>query len=146
MVNTAEPSRPLVDEKSAAFSRLVSRVLETLNEAVQLRKAQGVTLASIADRMNVDRSSLSRSLNGTSKNLTLKTVSNILWATDFEPKDFAADPIETICPNWHVKCLDSKSHGNMVVYEVINLKMDHDYEHLFSSSSFSKPILEEVQP
>lgn len=92
--------KPLVDARKAAFSRLVSRVLETLDEAVSMRRVEGKTMSEIADRIGCDRSSLSRALNGTTSNLTLRTISDILWATDFDPQDFRADPIEKISPNW----------------------------------------------
>ena len=92
--------KPLVDGRKAAFSRLVSRVLETLDAAVSTRRAEGKTMSEIADRIGCDRSSLSRTLNGTTSNLTLRTISDILWATDFDPQDFRADPIEKISPNW----------------------------------------------
>jgi hypothetical protein len=31
--------------------------------------------------------------------LTLRTISDVLWATDHEPKDFEADPIEELSQN-----------------------------------------------
>ncbi len=91
---------PLVDSRKAAFARLASRVLEALDEAVSTRVAEGKTKREIADRIGCDRSSLSRVLNGTTSNITLRTISDILWATDFDPQDFRADPIEKISPNW----------------------------------------------
>jgi transcriptional regulator with XRE-family HTH domain len=90
----------LIDGRRASFARLSSRVLETLNEAVTKRQAEGRTISSIADRVGRDRSAITRALNGTSANLTLRTISDILWAADFDPQDFKADPIEEICPNW----------------------------------------------
>lgn len=93
-------SLPVVSERGAAFSRLAARVLETLNAAVEKRRSEGDTLAQVADQMGCHRSMLSRTLNGTSRNLTLRTIADILWATRFEPADFSADPIEEISPNW----------------------------------------------
>jgi Helix-turn-helix. len=102
MVKSTASSRALVDARGSAYARLASRVLEALNEAVTYRKDKdGVTLAMVADRIGCHRSQLSRTLNGTAKNLTLKTISDILWATDFDPEDFHADPVELICPNGH---------------------------------------------
>lgn len=93
-------SPPLVDERSAAFSRLAARIVDTLNDAVEKRKEEGETLSDIAEKMGCHRSSLSRVLNGTSRNITVRTIADILWATEFEPRDFEADPIETLCANW----------------------------------------------
>jgi transcriptional regulator with XRE-family HTH domain len=90
------PSRPLVDERQAAFSRLVARIIDSLNEAVEFRACQGISKREIADKIGIDRSSLSRALNGASPNLTLRTISEILWACHFEPKDFEVQPIEGI--------------------------------------------------
>lgn len=90
------PSRPLVDERQAAFSRLVARIIDSLNEAVEFRAGHGISKREIADKIGIDRSSLSRALNGASPNLTLRTISDILWACQFEPKDFEVQPIEEI--------------------------------------------------
>lgn len=95
-----EFSQPLVSSRSAAFTRLASRVLEALNEAVQYRRDEGETATQIADRLSWHRSAVTRALNGTSANLTLRTISDILWSCRFEPKDFKADPVEHISPNW----------------------------------------------
>jgi transcriptional regulator with XRE-family HTH domain len=94
-----QPSLPFVDQRQAAFARLVSRVLETLNGAVEKRIAGGLSQNEIAEKIGCHKSALSRILNGRSKNVTLKTISDILWATDFEPRDFSADPLEDISPN-----------------------------------------------
>lgn len=90
------PSRPLVDARQAAFARLVARVIDALNHAVDKRTVEGATRKEIAEKIGCDKSSLSRALNGTSRNLTLKTVSDILWACDFEPEEFSATPLEEI--------------------------------------------------
>lgn len=114
-------SQPLVDDRSAAFSRLAARVLSTLNDAVDHRKDEGETLTSIADRIGCNRSLLSRTLNGNSRNLTLRTIADILWATDFEPRDFAADPIESICQNW-VRARDNSDDYDFVGVTVLPIR------------------------
>lgn len=94
---------PLVDARRAAYARFASRVLECLNDAVDKRQREGATRAEIAAKLGVHRSRLTRILNGTVPNLTLRTVSDVLWATDFEPRDFEADPLEIInqnCPTF----------------------------------------------
>lgn len=90
---------PLIDARRAAYARLASRVLEGLNDAVQRRVAEGISRSEIADRLGCHRSRLSRVLNGTVPNLTLRTISDILWATDYESRDFVADPLEELTAN-----------------------------------------------
>lgn len=94
-------SSPKRDEKrEAQYGRLVMNVLHVLNNAVHLRQAEGETRAQLAQKIGCNRSQLSRTLNGSVRNLTLKTISDILWAARFEPEDFAADPYESISPNY----------------------------------------------
>ena len=88
----------LIDSRRAAYARLASRVLETLNEAVQCRISEGSNRSEIATRLGCHRSQL-RILNGTLPNLTLRTISDVLWATDHDPIDFSADPIEKLSEN-----------------------------------------------
>jgi transcriptional regulator with XRE-family HTH domain len=122
---------PLVDSRGAAYARLASRVLECLNDAVQLRQSQGATRTEIADRMGCHRSQLSRILNGTLPNLTLRTISDVFWATDHEPRDLTADPVEALSAN----CPTHRHH-------------ERDYLELFRTRSptfdidFSKEVTE----
>lgn len=97
MLETFEaPSRPLVDKRQAAFARLVARVVDSLNEAVTHRVSNGATKSALAAKIGCDKSSLSRALRASDQNLTLKTISDIFWACDYEPEDFDASPIEEI--------------------------------------------------
>lgn len=88
-----------VDPREAQYARLAFGVLRTLREAVDRRAREGLTKVAIADRIGCDKSALSRVLNGRTCNLTLKTISDILWATDFEPVEFEADALEDLSPN-----------------------------------------------
>jgi transcriptional regulator with XRE-family HTH domain len=88
-----------VDPREAQYARLVFRVLATLRNAVDRRVDEGLTKSAIAERMGKDKSALSRILNGRTRNITLKTVSDILWAVDHEPIEFDADPLELLSPN-----------------------------------------------
>ena len=137
-------SQPLVNERSAAFTRLASRILETINSAVEYRREQGHTLTSIADKMGCHRSSLTRILNGSSPNLTVRTISDVLWATSFDPVDFVADPIENICPNWNESDSEYPERDNIVlVYDTQTVKMDAEKiwgDHV--NSSFRPPQFE----
>lgn len=90
------PSRHLVDDRQAAFARLVARVIDSLNLAVGTRVEQGITKTEIAAKIGCNRSSLSRALNGEGRNLTLRTISDVLWACDYEPEEFSASPLEDI--------------------------------------------------
>lgn len=137
---------PLVDSRKAAFARLASRVLETLNEAVSTRKDEGQTLTAIADRIGCNRSSITRILNGSSANMTLRTVSDILWATNFDPQDFSADPIEKISPNWLMENQDIEENIEFTVYLTQDIRMDSTgADGVFSGSAFGLPKLEFAQ-
>lgn len=137
---------PLVDSRKAAFARLASRVLEALNDAVSTRKDEGQTLTVIADRIGCNRSSLTRTLNGSSANMTLRTISDILWATNFDPQDFTADPIEKISPNWLVENHEIEKNVEYTVYLTRDIRIDScATDNLFSASSFSTPKVEFAQ-
>ena len=137
-------SQPLVDNRGAAFARLASRVLETLNEAVEHRKNEGQTLTQLADRLGCHRSVLTRVLNGTSSNLTLRTVSDILWAADYDPQDFKADPIESICGNGHpADDIEDYSVFNTISYPTRTLVMSSpEISHHAHGSAYEKPRVE----
>lgn len=130
MATSDQHFRPLVDQRGAAFARLVSRVTDTLNRAVEHRKSEGVTLKAAADKIGVHRSALSRVLNGTSRNLTLRTISDILWALEYEPQDFDADPLESINP-------DRPTFSSLGGHSPYNFKIEmniDDRDQLFSST------------
>ena len=134
--------KPLVDSRKAAFARLASRVLETLNEAVSTRREEGQTISAIADRIGCNRSSITRALNGSSANMTLRTISDILWAADFDPQDFSADPIEKISPNWIAMTFDSSEETRFVIFPTQEVRMDsseiieHNRETAFQNPKF----------
>jgi hypothetical protein len=88
-----------VDPREAQYARLVFSVLGTLRQAVDRRVSEGLTKTAISNRIGCDKSALSRVLNGRTRNLTLKTVSDLLWAVDFEPVPFEADALEDLSPN-----------------------------------------------
>jgi len=118
---------PLVDSRGAAYARLASRVLETLSEAVERRNSEGTTRSEIANRIGCHRSQLSRVLNGAVSNLTLRTISDILWATDYEAQDFMADPVERLSAN----CPTHKDH-------------EFDYNRTFSPKTVTIDFSEEL--
>lgn len=88
-----------VDPRDAQYGRFASMVLRTLKRAVNHRLSPDCKQADIAGRLGWHPSQLSRVLNGRVNNISIKTVSDILWACDFEPEEFSADPIEEISPN-----------------------------------------------
>lgn len=88
-----------VDPREAQYARLVFGVVGTLREAVARRSKEGLSKTAIAARIGRDKSALSRVLNGRTRNLTLKTVSDILWACEFEPIEFDADALEDLSAN-----------------------------------------------
>jgi hypothetical protein len=88
-----------IDPREAAYGRLVAGVLGVLRKAVAMRVDEDVTKAEIAEAANLSAGHLSRILNGNVRNLTLRTVSDLLWATRHDPKDFEADAFECLSPN-----------------------------------------------
>jgi transcriptional regulator with XRE-family HTH domain len=137
MANDTKSSQPLVDERGAAFGRLASRILEVLNDAVDYRRERGDTLKDMAMRIGCHRSLLSRTLNGTSPNLTIRTISDILWAAHFEPQDFAADPIELLSPNGAHESYVGEEYFNDVSYltTTISSKSNFEYYAQFNRSN-----------
>lgn len=88
-----------IDPREAAYGRLVSGVLGVLRRAVSTRVAADVSKAQIAHDANLSAGHLSRILNGNVRNLTLRTVSDLLWATKHDPRDFEADAFELLSQN-----------------------------------------------
>jgi DNA-binding phage protein len=144
-VNDLKSSQPLVDSRGAAFARLASRIIEALNDAVEYRRQRGETMTSISDKLGWHRSALTRALNGTSRNLTVRTVSDILWATDFDPRDFCADPVEEIAPNFMSVCNeDNENFRDLVrIYDTKTVEMDPISKgKIIDGSVYSKPEIE----
>jgi transcriptional regulator with XRE-family HTH domain len=88
-----------IDPREAQYGRFASNVLRLLNEAVSFRIAQGLNQSSISQRLDWKKGQLSRILSGRVSNITIKTLSDILWACDFEPDEIRADPAESLSPN-----------------------------------------------
>jgi len=110
------PSQPLVDGRQAAFARLVASIVDALNEAVDHRTGDGSTRKEISEKIGCDRSALTRTLRGEGRNLTLKTISDILWACDYEPEEFLAEPIEEILKaRAHAHNSMSRSIGTSII-------------------------------
>lgn len=88
-----------VDPREAAYGRLVSGVLGVLRRAVATRVAADISKAEIALDAHLSAGHLSRILNGNVRNITLRTVSDLLWATKHDPRDFEADAFELLSEN-----------------------------------------------
>lgn len=74
-----------ISPKEKATGRFKSRVnRKLLNAALAAKKEHGLTQGQIAASMGVDKSILSRILNGKG-NLTLKTIGEISWAVGLVP-------------------------------------------------------------
>ena len=86
--------------REAQYGRFAIAVLATLREAVSRRTEEGMKKKEIADRIDMHPSSLTRLLNGRVPNITIKTISDVLWATEFEPVEFSADALEDLSPNY----------------------------------------------
>ena len=92
-----------VSPRQSQYGRFASAILRVLKEAVEARVGGGQTQREIASRLDWHPSQLSRVLNGRVSNISIQTVSDLLWACDFEPREFEADPVEMLCPNAHIK-------------------------------------------
>lgn len=74
-----------ISAKDQATGRFKSRVNRALVKAVvKAKKHRNVTQSQIADKMGVDKSTLSRIINGRG-NLTLKTIGDISWVLGLRP-------------------------------------------------------------
>ena len=74
-----------ISAKDQATGRFKSRVNWAMVMAVvKAKKRRNVTQSQIADKMGVDKSTLSRIINGQG-NLTLKTIGDISWALGLRP-------------------------------------------------------------
>lgn len=87
------------DRRELAYGRIVAAVLGTLREAVERRVDEGESRAALGAKIGMDKSQLSRNLNGRVSNLTLRTISDILFAAGHDPLPFSADAWEDISPN-----------------------------------------------
>jgi transcriptional regulator with XRE-family HTH domain len=93
-----------VEPRDAQYGRFASSVLRVLKSAVGERLHGGQSQREIADRLGWHASQLSRVLNGRVSNITIKTVSDVLWACDYEPCEFEASPSESLCSNFEKVC------------------------------------------
>lgn len=82
----------VIDERSRAGSRFLSRVRDELQRALTAEKAQRkLTQQSIADKLGVNRSVVNRQFMGL-ENLTVRTIGELLWAIGWEPHFEAMKP------------------------------------------------------
>jgi len=88
--------RPQVSLRRRTFSRLVGDIHQEL--ARVMTKKPSVTKAEIARRLGVDRSLVTRRLNGTS-NMTLETLADLAWAMDQKIEIRLSDRAKTAFSN-----------------------------------------------
>ncbi len=82
-----------ISAKDQATGRFKSRVNRALIKAVlQAKENRNLTRTQIADKMGVDKSTVSRIMKGQG-NLTLKTIGDICWALSLRP-DMAFSEIQ----------------------------------------------------
>lgn len=73
-----------IGPKDRAAGRLISQTHKLLTmAALESKKETGISQQAIADKLGVNRSVISRLLNG-GANLTVRTVAEIAWALGFE--------------------------------------------------------------
>lgn len=111
-------------QREAQYGRLVMNVLNALNQAVARRQSEGETRTYLAEKIGCDRSQISRTLNGNVKNITIRTISDILWAARHEPEDFSVDAFEDISPNY----VESFSMTSSPVFLAKSVKSSNFYE------------------
>lgn len=86
-----------ISEKDIASAEFMSRVHRVLKrEMIKAAKERKISRSELARLLEVDRSVISRALNGKS-NLTIRTISDICWGLGLEPSFDA--------------CLPSSEHG-----------------------------------
>lgn len=101
-----------VDPREAQYARLAANALRVLRGAVAHRAEEGVSQAEIGHRIGMDKGMLSRILNGRVRNITLRTLSDILWAAEYEPTTLSADSVESLMPNYrptHLRVVKSQT-------------------------------------
>lgn len=82
----------VIDERSRAGSRFLSRVRDELQRALLAEKAgRKLTQQSIADKLGVNRSVVNRQFMGL-ENLTARTIGELLWAIGWEAHFEAVKP------------------------------------------------------
>lgn len=75
-----------IDERSEAAARFISAARRELLQAfIAAKDTRGLTQASIAQRLGVDPSVISRQLGGEA-NLTLRSIAELSWAMELEPR------------------------------------------------------------
>ena len=89
-----------VDPKEQFYARFASNILGALRAAVATRISEGMSQHEIAGKIRCHKSSISRTLNGRVNNITIKTVSDILWACSAEPRQFKFDFLEDLQSNF----------------------------------------------
>jgi len=89
-----------VDPREQFYARFASNILGALRTAVGTRVSEGMSQQEIAEKIGCHKSSISRTLNGRVNNVTIKTVSDILWACSAEPRQFEFDFLEDLQANF----------------------------------------------
>jgi plasmid maintenance system antidote protein VapI len=81
-----KPFYELTEEERRVYnSRFLMETWTALVQAFRVREAQGATRQALADTLGVDKSVISRRLNGSS-NLTLEVVSEMARAMGYRPE------------------------------------------------------------
>lgn len=96
-----------VPNRRKVFSRFLYDIYNELFQAYEQKKEkEGLTKKEIAVRLNKDQAAITRWFNGNG-NMTLETVSDLMWAMDHRPtfQAIECNEIEENNVSWHqVKC------------------------------------------
>jgi plasmid maintenance system antidote protein VapI len=76
-----------LSDRSKVSARFIRRVHREIQKAFSLRAEEGMTQQQLADKLDVNRATVNKRLLG-QDNLTLRSIADLAWALEFEPKFF----------------------------------------------------------
>ena len=89
-----------VNARRATFLSLVSQIGSQLRDAYALKSEQGLeNQASLAKKLNVDRSAINRRLTGRT-NMTLQSLADMVWSLGYAIRVIIFDPANQDGRNW----------------------------------------------
>ncbi len=111
-----------IDPKDQAAASYIGEVRAELVKQILLAEKRGIKRSDIAKKMDVDRSQVTRILNGEA-NLTLRSVALLSWAIGMVPKEFELQSIAKLNePKVRVET-DWGAHEYEVLKELVEMTM-----------------------
>jgi transcriptional regulator with XRE-family HTH domain len=123
------PFYELTEEERRVYNaRFLMEAWAELVQAFRVREAQGGTRQALADAMGIDKSVVSRRLNGSS-NLTLEVVSEMARAMGYRP-ELRLQPYETMSAGNDIPTARHKlvvnTASNSPTYKSVQFSSTHD--------------------